>query len=409
MNIPGLPTMLPSDLTNDQIEHYIILMRIEECSRTLRVGDYVPAIKRSVSPEPTYDHNGKRSNTREQRYRKKIEDERHMLVELGLRTIVGFRPPIDYSRGGQLSEKVYIPADDYPHINFIGLLIGPRGSTLKKMENETGTKISIRGRGSVKEGKTKSQALAGDYDDDLHCLITSDSEERIKSCIAMIEKIIQTAIDVPEGQNELKRTQLQVLAQLNGTLKESEAVTCTNCGATGHRRFECPEAVNFTSQLVCRICNSVGHLARDCLQKNDAAALRAANMRDQALDDEYNQLMSELGQSTGRGSGPAPTPFLSVDKDEPMFTANPYGNVGYGQYSMPIMPVPPPPSMPAPIPPTMAPPPPTVMAPPPPAFVPAPPTDLPPPPPPGSAPPPPPGEMPPPPPSSQPPPPPPPE
>jgi splicing factor 1 len=138
VNIPGLPTMLPSDLTNDQIEHYIILMRIEELGRTLRAGDYVPRIKRSVSPEPTYDNNGKRNNTRELRYRKKYEDERHALVELGMKTIVGFRPPIDYSRGGTLSEKVYIPADDYRHINFIGLLIGPRGTTLKRMENETG-------------------------------------------------------------------------------------------------------------------------------------------------------------------------------------------------------------------------------------------------------------------------------
>ena len=35
----------------------------------------------------------------------------------------------------------------------MGLIIGPRGSTLKKMEGETGAKIMIRGKGSVKEGK----------------------------------------------------------------------------------------------------------------------------------------------------------------------------------------------------------------------------------------------------------------
>ena len=37
--------------------------------------------------------------------------------------------------------------------NFIGLIIGPRGSTQKRLEKETNTKIAIRGKGSVKDGK----------------------------------------------------------------------------------------------------------------------------------------------------------------------------------------------------------------------------------------------------------------
>ena len=32
-----------------------------------------------------------------------------------------------------------------PNVNFMGLLIGPRGNSLKKLEEETGTKIMIRG------------------------------------------------------------------------------------------------------------------------------------------------------------------------------------------------------------------------------------------------------------------------
>ena len=33
------------------------------------------------------------------------------------------------------------------------MVSGPRGNTLKNMEKETGAKIIIRGKGSVKEGK----------------------------------------------------------------------------------------------------------------------------------------------------------------------------------------------------------------------------------------------------------------
>jgi splicing factor 1 len=232
VNIPGLPTSLPSDLSHGQLEHYIIHMRIEEISRTIRSGNYVPAYKRSVSPEPTYDSYGKRSNTRTQRYCQKLEDEQTALVERGLRTIIGFRPPIDYARSSNVSEKLYIPYYDYPDINFIGLLIGPRGITLKKMEQECGVKISIRGKGSVKEGKIKTTMQSGD-DDELHCLITADTENRIKAAITMIMRIIETAARVPEGQNELKRTQLRQLAEINGTLRAEETQICTNCGATG--------------------------------------------------------------------------------------------------------------------------------------------------------------------------------
>ena len=36
----------------------------------------------------------------------------------------------------RVSERVAIPAEMNPNINFVGLLIGPRGNTLKKIEKE---------------------------------------------------------------------------------------------------------------------------------------------------------------------------------------------------------------------------------------------------------------------------------
>lgn len=44
-------------------------------------------------------------------------------------------------------KKIFIPQKDYPGYNFIGLIIGPRGNTQKRMQSETNTKIAIRGRG----------------------------------------------------------------------------------------------------------------------------------------------------------------------------------------------------------------------------------------------------------------------
>lgn len=36
----------------------------------------------------------------------------------------------------RLHDKVWIPQEQHPEINFVGLLIGPRGNTLKSLEAE---------------------------------------------------------------------------------------------------------------------------------------------------------------------------------------------------------------------------------------------------------------------------------
>lgn len=301
--IPGLPTSIPSSATKDQIDGYLAHMRLEEIGRKLRLGDVVPLDgKRSPSPEPVYNSEGKRVNTREFRYRKKLEDERHKLIEDQMKRDPSFRPPADYKKPTKTTEKIFIPVKDYPEINFIGLLIGPRGNTLKKMEGESGAKISIRGKGSVKEGKGPSTGPHPTEDEDLHCLITADTEEKIAKAIKAINRVIETASSVPEGQNELKRSQLRELAALNGTLRDDEGQTCQNCGAVGHRKYDCPERSNVTLTLICRICGGAGHVARDCTQRGSGGG---GHQDDAALDSEYANLMKELGENPedGRGRG----------------------------------------------------------------------------------------------------------
>ena len=51
---------------------------------------------RSPSPEPIYDQQGKRQNTREVRTRRKIEDQRHQLVTELLALSPDYKAPADY-------------------------------------------------------------------------------------------------------------------------------------------------------------------------------------------------------------------------------------------------------------------------------------------------------------------------
>ncbi|KAJ2316986.1 hypothetical protein IWW52_003366, partial [Coemansia sp. RSA 2704] len=293
---------LARSMSKEQVESYATVLRIDEITRRLKSGDVVPPDgQRSPSPPPTYNSEGKRTNTREHRYRRKLEEERMRLVEEQLRRDPGYRPPADFRRRSRYSEKVFIPVDENPGLNFIGLLIGPRGNTLKKIEGDSGTKISIRGRGSIKEGKRRDDAHIPGADEDLHCHVVGDTEEKVRRGVRIVREIIQKACVTPEGHNDLKRNQLRELAALNGTLRDDEGQACTNCGSLDHRKWECEESTNVTLSLVCSICGNHGHPARDCARRNDPEALQRARERDQQLNSEYLNLMAELGESVRPG------------------------------------------------------------------------------------------------------------
>ncbi|KAF7719721.1 Branchpoint-bridging protein [Penicillium ucsense] len=323
----GLPTMIMANFTSEQLEAYTLHLRIEEISQKLRINDVVPADgDRSPSPPPQYDNFGRRVNTREYRYRKRLEDERHKLIEKAMKTIPNYHPPSDYRRPTKTQEKVYVPVNDYPEINFIGLLIGPRGNTLKKMETESGAKIAIRGKGSVKEGKGRSDAAhASNQEEDLHCLIMADTEEKVNKAKKLVHNVIETAASIPEGQNELKRNQLRELAALNGTLRDDENQACQNCGQIGHRKYDCPEQRNFTANIICRVCGNAGHMARDCPDRQRGSDWRNSggyggaqrNPRalgtGDAVDREMEQLMNEL---SGGAPGEHPPRRIEAGPDQ---------------------------------------------------------------------------------------------
>ena len=91
----------------------------------------------------------------------------------------GYRPPPDL-RLAKRQRKIFVPVREHPHYNFIGLIIGPRGNTQKRMQQESGAKIALRGRGSVKDGRAGRAGLADPADnEDLHVLITADTENSL--------------------------------------------------------------------------------------------------------------------------------------------------------------------------------------------------------------------------------------
>lgn len=61
------------------------------------------------------------------------------------------------------------------------------------METESQAKIAIRGKGSVKEGKGRSDAAhTSNQEEDLHCLIMADTEEKVNKAKKLIHNVIET-------------------------------------------------------------------------------------------------------------------------------------------------------------------------------------------------------------------------
>eukprot|EP00002_Diphylleia_rotans_P002589 TRINITY_DN11638_c0_g1_i1.p1 TRINITY_DN11638_c0_g1~~TRINITY_DN11638_c0_g1_i1.p1 ORF type:complete len:532 (-),score=107.96 TRINITY_DN11638_c0_g1_i1:148-1743(-) len=296
--IPGAPIVLPATMDEEQKRAWMIRVRLEEIARKLSSNllDIDNGPDRSPSPEPTYDSQGKRTNTREQRAKTKLNKERQYLVEIAQTISPVFKPPSDYRPETSKKQlKVYIPDyQDHPAHKFIGLIIGPRGNTQKKMERESGAKIAIRGRGSVKEGKSRKDGkLNPGEDEKLHVLLIADNDDQIRKAEKMIRSLL---VPIEEGKNEHKRQQLRELASINGTLRDDDI--CRNCGATGHRFWNCPDrgGTNWKpADVRCAICGETSHITRDCTNKDTKV--------NPLIDAEYESFMAELGEPKGLASG----------------------------------------------------------------------------------------------------------
>uniref|UniRef100_A0A915D6U1 K Homology domain-containing protein n=1 Tax=Ditylenchus dipsaci TaxID=166011 RepID=A0A915D6U1_9BILA len=135
---------------------------------------------------------------------------------------------------GTRQEKVFVPVKSYPEYNFVGRILGPRGMTAKQLEAETGCKIMVRGKGSMrdkkKEDMNRGKANWEHLQEELHVLIQcEDTPNRAEVKIARaIEEVKKLLVPSPEGEDELKKKQLMELAIINGTYRSAGAQTPNN-------------------------------------------------------------------------------------------------------------------------------------------------------------------------------------
>ena len=86
----------------------------------------------------------------------------------------------DSASGKAFKTKIFLPR--FHGINYVGLVIGPKGIYQKKLEDKTGCKILIRGKGSHKDG----HPMSANDNDDQHVLMIGDSEMRLQEARKVI-------------------------------------------------------------------------------------------------------------------------------------------------------------------------------------------------------------------------------
>eukprot|EP00960_Hanusia_phi_P056724 763355-Hanusia_phi.AAC.3 len=225
--VAGLnPDQLKVQQRLNEIQRLLAMPNLETAQMTERYeankGDWIVIEGgRSPSPEPVYDRTGKRMNTRDMRLRESLQKERLALVEKLMKmqpnapNVAQFK----FANMSKASNKIYIPVKEYPGYPFIGLILGPRGNTQKKLERETGARIVIRGKGSVKDGRKGFKGNDPSEDEDLHVLITGDTQEQVDAASKIITELLTPKED---AENEWKRMQLRELALINGTLRDDQ-------------------------------------------------------------------------------------------------------------------------------------------------------------------------------------------
>ncbi|XP_020499777.1 KH domain-containing, RNA-binding, signal transduction-associated protein 3 isoform X1 [Labrus bergylta] len=128
----------------------------------------------------------------------------------------------------KLGQKVLIPVKQFPKFNFVGKLLGPRGNSLKRLQEDTLTKMSILGKGSMRDkekeeelrqsGEAKYQHL----NEDLHVLIEvfappAEAYARMGHALEEIKKFL-----IPDYNDEIRQAQLQELTYLNGGSEDAK-------------------------------------------------------------------------------------------------------------------------------------------------------------------------------------------
>ncbi|XP_071744174.1 uncharacterized protein [Lepeophtheirus salmonis] len=137
----------------------------------------------------------------------------------------------------RLTVRVIVPVREHPKFNFVGKLLGPKGNSMKRLQEETLTKMAVLGRGSMRN-KQQEEELRKTKDpkyhhlnEDLHVEITafaspSEAHARIAYALTEVRKYL-----IPDSNDEIRQKQMREIEIMNRS-KDSEEISSDEHGST---------------------------------------------------------------------------------------------------------------------------------------------------------------------------------
>uniref|UniRef100_A0A1A9W3P8 K Homology domain-containing protein n=1 Tax=Glossina brevipalpis TaxID=37001 RepID=A0A1A9W3P8_9MUSC len=127
----------------------------------------------------------------------------------------------------KITQKVFVPMKQYPKFNFNGKILGPKGNSLRRLQEETQCKIFIKGRGSMRDRSREEELRSmGDpkyahLNKDLYVEISTvappaECYARVAYALAEVRKYL-----IPDKNDEVSHEQLRETMEMNPELAKN--------------------------------------------------------------------------------------------------------------------------------------------------------------------------------------------
>lgn len=123
----------------------------------------------------------------------------------------------------KVTVKVLVPVKEHPKFNFVGKLLGPKGNSMKRLQEETMCKMAILGKGSMRD-RQKEEELRASLDpkyahlsDELHIEISAlgppaEAHARISFALAEVRKYL-----IPDNNDNIRQEQMREMESMTSS------------------------------------------------------------------------------------------------------------------------------------------------------------------------------------------------
>ncbi|XP_058799003.1 KH domain-containing RNA-binding protein QKI-like [Phymastichus coffea] len=170
----------------------------------------------------------------------------------------GERRMVDITRDKpiKVAVRVQVPVRDHPKFNFVGKLLGPKGNSLKRLQEDTMCKMAVLGRGSMKDRQKEEELrVSGDPKfshlmEDLHVEISAyatpaEAHARIAYALAEVRRFL-----VPDYNDDIRQEQMWEMQILNTQSREgAQAVEAPLSPASSLEAANSPTAATTANSI----------------------------------------------------------------------------------------------------------------------------------------------------------------